>query len=718
MNTPSLRDPAGLLARGPELARLADRCPPLRAAIERGRAHDAYRALFWAHKRGKLGDLAQTAASLLERRRIFFKPLTGRPVMITFNSVGTSLYGRSDVDPQDGTYVATLFIVVAFVPIFPIGSYLVRDAASSGARRAWNFLAKVPLEATTYFWQRALAALMLLLIAFGAAQAFEGYGHNTLYVANGLEHDVRVQVERVGGKGKPLEAIVPAGGKTSLRLAVGTHAVAVRDDKRVLEQGRVDLPRGRGTVVWNVLGAAPVYVGHARYVDTSKPDQGADDGELDVHCGEQSFTLQGIDDVFTEPPKSVSIPKGSTSVVRKVLGLAAGGFDACVRGLLARGRLADASRVVLAVETAERRPASKLSPQEAQLLSRGSFAESEAFAKELLSRDDSVLAHRLYQDVLFFNGERARARAEYDARRAARPNDPDAAYLALRTRPLAEERSAIDALVAKYPDHAFLRRVQLYVYYARPELSQVLAAAEALRRLDPAAWSDLLTEHVDALVGLGRGAEAASLASEVAADSSLSPETRKQARMLRYRVAHWLGTPLPEGKPEEGETADYALFVRGLAGEELTSAQVELVKDPTLKRALRVARAAQAAPGTATDLARQAGKEGLETVPPSVRMLLIAESARREETRALVPALAGDTYPKPMLDSLLAYVTEGRALAEGAESLPLELRAAVAFVRSRVAGISPAEKAAALDLAKRLDVLRGPVSVAIAAWAP
>jgi hypothetical protein len=167
----SLRDPVGLLARSPELAALSERSPSLRVAIERGRPHDAYRALFWAHKRGKLGDLASVGEALLQHRRIFFKPLAGSPVMFTYNGIGTSLYGREDLDSRDSTYVATLFAVFVYVPIFPLGSYLVRDAAS-GRRRAWNFMAKVPLGAATYFWQRGVAVAMLLLIAFGAAHAF------------------------------------------------------------------------------------------------------------------------------------------------------------------------------------------------------------------------------------------------------------------------------------------------------------------------------------------------------------------------------------------------------------------------------------------------------------------------------------------------------------------------------------------------------------------
>ncbi|MDR1792608.1 MAG: hypothetical protein LBR36_04100 [Bacteroidales bacterium] len=42
--------------------------------------------------------------------------------MFSFNGFGTTLYGHAD-KRSDGSYVATKWIIIFFVPIIPLGSY-------------------------------------------------------------------------------------------------------------------------------------------------------------------------------------------------------------------------------------------------------------------------------------------------------------------------------------------------------------------------------------------------------------------------------------------------------------------------------------------------------------------------------------------------------------------------------------------------------------------
>ncbi|EKE05940.1 MAG: hypothetical protein ACD_19C00140G0007 [uncultured bacterium] len=44
--------------------------------------------------------------------------------MQTFNGIGTTLYGRQDVNP-DGSYIATKWFVLLYFPILPLGTYRV-----------------------------------------------------------------------------------------------------------------------------------------------------------------------------------------------------------------------------------------------------------------------------------------------------------------------------------------------------------------------------------------------------------------------------------------------------------------------------------------------------------------------------------------------------------------------------------------------------------------
>ena len=45
--------------------------------------------------------------------------------MFTFNGLGTTIYGKRDVDPTDGSYIVTKWFVILFFPIVALGSYRV-----------------------------------------------------------------------------------------------------------------------------------------------------------------------------------------------------------------------------------------------------------------------------------------------------------------------------------------------------------------------------------------------------------------------------------------------------------------------------------------------------------------------------------------------------------------------------------------------------------------
>lgn len=44
--------------------------------------------------------------------------------MHSINGIGTSLYGKTDVEP-DGSYIATKWFILFLLPIIPLGSYRV-----------------------------------------------------------------------------------------------------------------------------------------------------------------------------------------------------------------------------------------------------------------------------------------------------------------------------------------------------------------------------------------------------------------------------------------------------------------------------------------------------------------------------------------------------------------------------------------------------------------
>jgi curved DNA-binding protein CbpA len=69
------------------------------------------------------------------------KPITSAPSLRTINTVGTALYGRRDYDEATSSYVATLYFVIAFIPLLPLANYRVVDG-----NPGWHFLGKVPFS--------------------------------------------------------------------------------------------------------------------------------------------------------------------------------------------------------------------------------------------------------------------------------------------------------------------------------------------------------------------------------------------------------------------------------------------------------------------------------------------------------------------------------------------------------------------------------------------
>ena len=57
--------------------------------------------------------------------------------MFRFNGIGTTIYGKRDINPEDGSYVVTKWFTLIYFPIIPLGSYRVIKTKK-------NFLAGFP----------------------------------------------------------------------------------------------------------------------------------------------------------------------------------------------------------------------------------------------------------------------------------------------------------------------------------------------------------------------------------------------------------------------------------------------------------------------------------------------------------------------------------------------------------------------------------------------
>jgi hypothetical protein len=87
---------------------------------------------------------------LLSDPRALRSPISAAPSRGSVNGVGVALYGRRS-PASDGTYIATEFFTVLFLPVIPLAAYLRDDK---------YFYQKVPLSALERWWRR-LAVMVI-----------------------------------------------------------------------------------------------------------------------------------------------------------------------------------------------------------------------------------------------------------------------------------------------------------------------------------------------------------------------------------------------------------------------------------------------------------------------------------------------------------------------------------------------------------------------------
>jgi hypothetical protein len=57
--------------------------------------------------------------------------------MFSVNGIGTTLYGRREVNPVDSSYIATKWLIFFFLPLVPLGSYRIIKAKQKFFSAQW-----------------------------------------------------------------------------------------------------------------------------------------------------------------------------------------------------------------------------------------------------------------------------------------------------------------------------------------------------------------------------------------------------------------------------------------------------------------------------------------------------------------------------------------------------------------------------------------------------
>src|SRR5262249_34196850 len=91
------------------------------------------------------------------------KPLSSAPSLWTINGIGCALYGSTEPDPENGSYLATYYFTFLWIPLFPICRYRVIRSGE-----AYRFLGKAPLR-TGDKWHLAISAALILSLIIGVS---------------------------------------------------------------------------------------------------------------------------------------------------------------------------------------------------------------------------------------------------------------------------------------------------------------------------------------------------------------------------------------------------------------------------------------------------------------------------------------------------------------------------------------------------------------------
>jgi hypothetical protein len=89
-------------------------------------------------------------------------PISSAPSLATINGFGVTLYGMADTDPETGSYMATYYLVLLFVPVFPICRYRVISTGNG-----YRFLGKAPLR-TFDKWHIAVSVIAIIWVILQA----------------------------------------------------------------------------------------------------------------------------------------------------------------------------------------------------------------------------------------------------------------------------------------------------------------------------------------------------------------------------------------------------------------------------------------------------------------------------------------------------------------------------------------------------------------------
>jgi hypothetical protein len=196
--------------------------------------------------------LTENIEALRRDKKIYgnLQPISSAPSLWTINGIGFTLYGSTDVDATNSSYLTTYYFCFFFIPIFPICRYrVIRDG------KAYRFLGKAPLRKSDK-WHLAISlgaiiSLMLALSYAGSQSTSPSPSYTPRYPPGSYSYSLpsssaqpRSVAEQLGAIQSSADRIALAREKADLeseRVRVQALDTEVEDLARQIERDRVYL---------------------------------------------------------------------------------------------------------------------------------------------------------------------------------------------------------------------------------------------------------------------------------------------------------------------------------------------------------------------------------------------------------------------------------------------------------------------------------------------
>ncbi len=530
-----------------------------------------------------------------------------------------------------------------------------------------------------------------------------------VWIVNALDVPVDVLVD---GSKVPVEAAT----KTGVRLRAGMRSVRVqRRTGELIEEAPFDVPGGYDVVVYNVLGAAPLYSAQVEYGSSYGTPP-----EPTFFGGQRAISRDGVDYVFTEPPSSISIKSGESKTRTR--------FDLVPGGWLTTASYLDQQKHDPAATAELCRAVARAEPEDQKALgyarhftqlALGIDGQLRFLREELARRPDDAEAQLAHASMMRMAGRGEEIRAAYRPRFEADPTNAVLGSVLLRVESFDEAKKISEALIARDPQGQLARQGAAQLAFSSHDWAR---SAELYASLDGNGHErEYLEDHVVALMAQRKAPEALALVGRTLA-ASATPDLPTSLLYARIAAIPASGTPLVAptlylDKAVEKSGIEGQLWVKLQLGGSVGDSEIVQVKDDMFRRSLEIQRDGASDPKLAWTSASVAGAPALARLPPTVALLLAAEFARAGDADLADRILANhNEYGLPRA-ILLDYALSG---AEHPDLFRLgpEWRAALDLVRARRQEELGIPAKAIYEAAERGDYLHGIVSHARDKWPP